>query len=256
VCWAKLGPLPRAGDDNQCKDFDVSKLEYAPHVTIRLHFAAPSTISHATLSSLPSDCHLSLCCSGTNPKHYCTYQIAQGATPKVGDVSLAKPQDAHPTQAAYGEVDAACVQLGLEAYAEKKDGSLRAYLQSKTVPTIVGPDGDAAPNASISVWWGGRSRECEQESVEARQQPASLCPDMPSCWAGVLYITDHHHLSIALLHAFLPYDVPMTHRLLFMCVSFDMSHLSEDAFWETLKVPFPVGGQGSGIRVQSIGYRV
>ena len=82
-------------------------------------------------------------CSGTNAKHYCSYQIAQGNKPKVGDVCLAKPQDAHPTQAAYGEVDAACVQLGLEAYASSKDGTLRAYLQSKTVPTIIGPDGSS-----------------------------------------------------------------------------------------------------------------
>ena len=53
--------------------------------------------------------------------------------------------------------------------------------------------------------------------------------------AGVLYITDHHHLSIALLHAFLPYDVPMVHRLLFMCVNYDMSDQSQEAFWATLR---------------------
>ena len=36
--------------------------------------------------------------SGTNPDDYCKYQIAAGKIPKVGDICLAKPQDAHPTQ--------------------------------------------------------------------------------------------------------------------------------------------------------------
>ena len=104
--------------------------------------STPPRIKRTSLSA--QACLISACCrvrSGTNAKHYCTYQIAQGNQPKIGDVCLAKPQDAHPTQAAYGEVDAGCFQLGLEAYASSKDGSLRAYLQSKTVPTIIGPDG-------------------------------------------------------------------------------------------------------------------
>lgn len=146
----------QTGNDNQCKDFDPSKLD------------------------------------GTNPKDYCTYQIAHGTPPKVGDICLAKPQDAHPTQAAYGEVDAGCVQMGLEAYAQSKDGSLREYLQGKPVPTIMGPD-------------------------------------------GVLFITDHHHLSVALLHAFLPYEIPMIHRLLFMCIGQDFSSETPDTFWEKLE---------------------
>ena len=66
--------------------------------------------------------------SGTKAEDYCDYQIARGDIPKIGSICLAKPQSAHPTQFAYGEVDAACVSRGLEAYAEAKDGSLRAYL--------------------------------------------------------------------------------------------------------------------------------
>ena len=145
-----------AGDDGQCKDFDVDKLD------------------------------------GSDAKNYCTYQIAGGKTPKVGDICLAKPQDAHPTQYAFGAVDANCVRLGLEAYAEAKDGSLRKYLSEHPVPTIIGPN-------------------------------------------GVLYITDHHHLSRALLDAFLPYDIPMIHRLLFLCIQADFSNMGDAEFWKSMQ---------------------
>ena len=113
---------------------------------------------------------------GSNPKDYCKYQIDNGTPPKQGDVCLSHPEDVTPTQAAFGEVDAACAQRYLEDLAARKDGSLRDELSDKLAPGILGP-------------------------------------------GGKVYITDHHHLSTALLRAFLPYQIPMHHRTLFVCVT-------------------------------------
>ena len=106
----------QTGDDNQCKGDAFSKFKQ--------HFASSwflvsKLISHSMLH--PADFDPSML-DGSNPTDYCVYQIAGGKTPKVGTMCLAKPQDVHPTQAAYGEVDAGCVQRGLEAYASAKDG--------------------------------------------------------------------------------------------------------------------------------------
>lgn len=129
---------------------------------------------------------------GSNPKDYCKYQIDNGTPPKQGDVCLSHPEDVTPTQAAFGEVDAACAQRYLEDLAARKDGSLRDELSDKLAPGILGP-------------------------------------------GGKVYITDHHHLSTALLRAFLPYQIPMHHRTLFVCVTQDMSSLEEGKFWEIMK---------------------
>ncbi|EKX40747.1 hypothetical protein GUITHDRAFT_164608 [Guillardia theta CCMP2712] len=129
---------------------------------------------------------------GSDPLDYCKAQFMMGHPPKIGTVCLARPQDAFPTQAAYGEVDAGCVQREIEALAGEKDGSLRTYLMSNTVPTVIGP-------------------------------------------SGKLYITDHHHLSRALLQSFLPYDKPYIHRLLYLCINEDLSKYDEQGFWDEMQ---------------------
>lgn len=51
-----------------------------------------------------------------------------------------------------------------------------------------------------------------------------------------IYITDHHHLSVALLHSHLPYDSPSTHRALYICVGQDLSSSSSSSFWAQMKL--------------------
>ena len=121
----------QTGDDNQCKGDAFSKLRNI-FLGSWSGFLFSMLISHSMLH--PADFDPSML-DGSNPTDYCVYQIAGGKTPKVGTMCLAKPQDVHPTQAAYGEVDAGCVQRGLEAYASAKDGD-RLILLTFTTTNI------------------------------------------------------------------------------------------------------------------------
>ena len=57
-----------------------------------------------------------------------------------------------------------------------------------------------------------------QQPVRAWRVCVSLSDDTPGP-DRLLYITDHHYLTSALLEAFLPYDVSMVHRLVSTCAS-------------------------------------
>lgn len=78
---------------------------------------------------------------GSNPEDYCLYRLQQGKSIGVGQPCMAHPEDLTPTQAAFGEVDAACVRTDLEQRASKRDGSLKDYLISHPVPAVLGPSG-------------------------------------------------------------------------------------------------------------------
>jgi len=48
------------------------------------------------------------------------------------------------------------------------------------------------------------------------------------------FITDHHHLAVALFQAFLDFKRPSIHRLLYACVQADYSMMSMSEFWKTM----------------------
>ena len=72
--------------------------------------------------------------SGTNPDDYCKYQIAAGKIPKVGDICLAKPQDAHPTQVSLSRARALahCVYESVRRHWRKKRRKKRRYSYART----------------------------------------------------------------------------------------------------------------------------
>ena len=76
--------------------------------------------------------------------------------------------------------------------------------------------------------FGEVDASCAQKELEelAAKKDGSLRAQLMSKQApgilgprGKMYITDHHHLSRAMLSAFLPYAMPMHHRTLFVCVT-------------------------------------
>jgi hypothetical protein len=56
---------------------------------------------------------------------------------------------------------------------------------------------------------------------------------------GDIYITDHHHFAVALFQAFLDFQRPVIHRVLYACIQEDFSQLNKTTFWpEMIKRQF------------------
>eukprot|EP00996_Jenningsia_fusiforme_P000772 NODE_1699_length_1437_cov_41.849424_g1533_i0.p1 GENE.NODE_1699_length_1437_cov_41.849424_g1533_i0~~NODE_1699_length_1437_cov_41.849424_g1533_i0.p1 ORF type:complete len:351 (+),score=69.06 NODE_1699_length_1437_cov_41.849424_g1533_i0:54-1055(+) len=53
--------------------------------------------------------------------------------------------------------------------------------------------------------------------------------------ADSIYLIDHHHFSWGLLNAFLPYKTPSEHRILFVCITEDLSRYSNANFWAKME---------------------
>ncbi|KAJ1486575.1 ParB/Sulfiredoxin [Baffinella frigidus] len=92
--------------------------------------------------------------------------------------------------------------------------------------------------------FGQVDASCAQKDLEilAAKKDGSLRAELMSKLApgilgpgGKMYITDHHHLSHAMLSAFLPYAKPMHHRTLYVCVTQIMSDMPEDKFWKNME---------------------
>jgi len=45
------------------------------------------------------------------------------------------------------------------------------------------------------------------------------------------YIVDHHHFAVALFQAFLDFQRPVLHRVLYACIQADYSNLNKTSFW-------------------------
>jgi len=48
------------------------------------------------------------------------------------------------------------------------------------------------------------------------------------------YITDHHHFAVALFQAFLNFERPVLHRVLYACIQADYSDLNKTSFWHKM----------------------
>jgi hypothetical protein len=51
---------------------------------------------------------------------------------------------------------------------------------------------------------------------------------------GEFFITDHHHFAVALFEAFLDYDRPVLHRVLYACIQTDYSNYNLTSFWRQM----------------------
>jgi len=49
------------------------------------------------------------------------------------------------------------------------------------------------------------------------------------------YITDHHHFAVALFQAFLDFQRPVIHRVLYACIQEDYSQYNKSSFWKIMK---------------------
>eukprot|EP00928_Gymnodinium_smaydae_P073707 TRINITY_DN56860_c0_g1_i1.p1 TRINITY_DN56860_c0_g1~~TRINITY_DN56860_c0_g1_i1.p1 ORF type:complete len:319 (-),score=38.62 TRINITY_DN56860_c0_g1_i1:165-1121(-) len=92
--------------------------------------------------------------------------------------------------------------------------------------------------------FGEVDANCEREGIEKKAAKGAktlnqylMDKPVPGVLSpgGKVYITDHHHLSSALLRSYLPFDEPKPHRALYVCIGYDLSSLDVDSFWAKME---------------------
>jgi hypothetical protein len=92
------------------------------------------------------------------------------------------------------------------------------------------------------VFVGKVEMECTKREMESKNSsdlrdyiidnfvPAVIGPH------AEFYITDHHHFAVALFQAFLEFNRPALHRVLYACIQADYSKMNSSSFWKQMKI--------------------
>eukprot|EP01124_Arcella_intermedia_P036076 TRINITY_DN9372_c1_g1_i1.p1 TRINITY_DN9372_c1_g1~~TRINITY_DN9372_c1_g1_i1.p1 ORF type:complete len:335 (+),score=15.29 TRINITY_DN9372_c1_g1_i1:65-1006(+) len=91
------------------------------------------------------------------------------------------------------------------------------------------------------VFVGKVEMECTKsyiQSLSSADLKALLVDNMAPTVIGPgpeFYITDHHHFAVALFQAFLDFERPSLHRVLYACIQADYSALNSTLFWRKME---------------------